>query len=188
MANFPTALDPLPRVAPYTGDNQSIPYWQRFKVLQEKVGCDNSAVATSLDYRTRERGYIMPFYITVLGTSMTDSTTYFGGLPVGTIMTTYAQAKLPVPKSGTIKRFDLKMFNSGAASNETVSHYLRLNDTTDFGQLDTTYDVTDRLASVTGLSQAVVAGDTMALKIVTPAWATNPTTVRAAGFAWIEGV
>lgn len=117
-----------------------------------------------------------------------DATTLLrGGDLLAASTETYDQVKVEVPKAGTIKRVSLKVRVSGTlGSGETVSHYIRLNDTTDVGQIDTTYDAATRNVVNTSVSQAVVAGDFIALKIVGPTWATNPTNVRWYCLVYIE--
>lgn len=133
------------------------------------------------------RGYTFILCGHPLGFSPADSTTYYAGLISPELSTTYAHVSLKIPKTGTVKRIELKVRVRGTlGSNETVSHYLRLNDTTDFGQIDTTYDAVNRELTLSGLSQAVTAGDTLALKIVAPAWATNPVNVQVQATVWIE--
>lgn len=123
-------------------------------------------------------------YTLTLGTSANISpadsvTQYIGGDWGQSGGVAYDVVKVEIPKTGTVKRVFLKVRVSGTlGSNETVSHYIRLNDTTDFAQIDTTYDAATRNLNATGLSQAVTAGDYVALKIVGPAWGTNPTNVR----------
>lgn len=122
----------------------------------------------------------LPFTLTFLTAAITaaDATTYYaGGDPTGATPTSYANARVEMRKAGTVKGYSLKV-RCAAGSNETVSHYLRINDTTDFGQVDSTYDANVRDLNVSGLSQAVAVGDFLALKIVCPTWATNPTLVR----------
>lgn len=124
-----------------------------------------------------------------LGGNPADSTTYYFGadLVAGIVNTTYSLARIEIPKAGTIKRFFLKVRVTGTlGTTETVTHYVRLNDTTDVAQIDTTYDATSKDATNTSVSQAVSAGDFIAVKIVCPAWATNPTSVRIYAVVYIE--
>jgi len=119
-----------------------------------------------------------------------DSTTYYVGFDVASpVSTTYVNAQVRVPKAGTIKHVFLNVRCTGVtATTETVSHYLRLNDTTDFAQMDGTYDfpVNAYLHLTATPNQLVAAGDMLALKIVTPAFATNPTLVAWNVVIYIE--
>jgi hypothetical protein len=144
--------------------------------------------ATKQYVDTSVKGYVL-YIANQISFSPADSTTYYWGGDISTGLTvTYNEAKVYVPKTGTVKNWFFKFRIAGTiGSGETVSHYLRLNDATDFGQLDATYagSSTNNLA-VTGLSQAVTAGDYIAVKMVTPAWVTNPTQVRMFGYVYIE--
>lgn len=113
------------------------------------------------------------------GFNYADSTTYYSGYS-GNISTTANQGKVPIPKAGTIQRIDVVMQVSGTlGTNEDTTIALRLNDTTDYN-VTTTAQLTAiwQSYSLTGQTIAVVAGDFFELKVVTPAWATNPTVVR----------
>jgi hypothetical protein len=147
-----------------------------------------AATKQYVDAAAAARGYALILFGNPLGFSPADATTYYAGLVSAEASTTYAHVKLKIPKAGTVKRWDLKVRpRTVTGTGETVSHYLRLNDATDFGQIDTTYDAANKEAAATGLSQAVAAGDDIALKIVAPTWATNPTGVQILAVVYIEG-
>jgi hypothetical protein len=115
--------------------------------------------------------------------SPADATTYYvGSMFAQTPVTTAGNAKLTIPRTGTITRVDLTIHNAGTTgSNEQSSIYLRLNNTSDTtlsSTLDTSAVTAATVIAVTGLSIAVSAGDYVELKWVTPTWATNPTNVR----------
>lgn len=124
--------------------------------------------------------------------SPADSTTYFIGGDVAAasgawLNTTYANASIPVPAAGTITRYYIKVrIRTQNGTAEDVTHTLRINDTTDIGSQALDYDTAMREATVTGLSTAVAVGDTITLKIVCPAWVTNPTGVSIYGWVWIQ--
>ena len=117
-----------------------------------------------------------------------DSTTYyFGGDLNANLNTTWDLTSVDIPKSGTLKRVFIKVRIAGTpGSNEAVSHYVRLNDTTDL-TVDTTATYNTAVTNlIANLSQAVAAGDRLAIKVATPAWVTNPTTVRTYAVLYIE--
>ncbi len=116
--------------------------------------------------------------------SPADATTYyFGSSFTDSPTTTAATRRVYIPKAGTITRVDLSVHNGGGTvgSNETFTMLLRLNNTTD---TPLSSNIQANAASggtnfynITGLSIAVVAGDYIEIKWVTPTWATNPTLV-----------
>ena len=133
-----------------------------------------------------------PGYTLTLGSagsqSPADSTTYyFGGDLNANLNTTWDLTSVDVPKAGTLKRAFIKVRVAGTlGSTEAVSHYVRINDATDL-TVDTTATYNNAVTNlVANLSQAVVAGDRLAVKIATPAWVTNPTTVRIYAILYIE--
>jgi hypothetical protein len=117
-----------------------------------------------------------------------DSTTYyFGGDLNANLNTTWDLTSVDVPKAGTLKRVFIKVRVAGTlGTTEAVSHYVRLNDTTDL-TVDTTATYNTAVTNlVANFSQAVAAGDRLAIKIATPGWVTNPTTVRVYAILYIE--
>lgn len=117
-------------------------------------------------------------------------TNYFGvgnGLSTPTSLQSFDLTSIQVPKAGTITRVFVKVKVSGTlASSETVQHFVRINDTTDVGQVDLDYSAVQQSGVNSTVSQAVVAGDMIALKVVTPAWVTNPIGVVFYAMAFIE--
>lgn len=116
-----------------------------------------------------------------------DSTTYYFGTPYTvTTGTVAANRRVYIPKAGTIK--SIYLFGTcTTGTNESVSFYLRLNNTTDT-TISTTVDMSASpfIANVTGLSITVVAGDYFEIKEITPAWATNPTAQLVNVIVYIE--
>lgn len=138
-------------------------------------------------------GYVLPFSV-IIASSPADSTTYYigGDSPASanawtTSGTSYTDSSAVIPRSGTVTRVWMKVrIRTTPGSGETVSTYFRLNNTSDSGQFDATWNSTTVEASNTSVNTAVTAGDTYAIKVVTPAWATNPTGVTIFGFIYIE--
>ncbi len=112
--------------------------------------------------------------------------TYYMGADTVEMRTTYANASVRIPKGGLLRNVYIKVNVTGKlASNEAVAHYLRVNDTTDVTIGNLTYNANVRDIS-TNTSIPVQAGDSLAVKIVTPAWITNPTNVRWWASLYIE--
>lgn len=115
-----------------------------------------------------------------------DSTTYyFGALPIAPA-TTGAERRLHVPRAGTITRVDVTSYAKTAGSNESVSLYVRKNDTSDTLVATVSTSANLRYFQASGLSIAVAAGDYIEIKLVCPAWATNPLGVYFAGNAFVK--
>jgi hypothetical protein len=122
------------------------------------------------------------------GVSPADSTTYYFGTDTETMLhTVYANASIRIPKTGTVKAAYFHFIKNVTGSGENITLAFRLNDTTDLNLTTTmTWSATADKVYSTGLSQAVTAGDTFTMKLVTPAWVTNPTGVRGYGWIYIE--
>lgn len=111
------------------------------------------------------------------GHNPADSTTYYFGGWHSTVSTSYNQSRIKLGEACRLKRVEVKIRVAGTlGTTETVSHYIRINDTTDVGQVDLTYDA-DNKDGGANLDQAIAASDYIAAKAVMPAFATNPTTV-----------
>jgi hypothetical protein len=114
---------------------------------------------------------------------------YFGGDTIDTNNTTFASATVQVPKSGTIKRIFIQQNtpSGNTGSTENVTHSVCINSNTNcFGSAAFAYNTTSSSGSDATLNQAVSAGDTIAIKVATPAWTTNPTNVRWYAVVYIE--
>lgn len=120
-------------------------------------------------------------------TSPADSSNYYFGTNGRPVSTTEGNTKHYVPKAGTLKVAEVFWFASTTAgSGEDVSVYVRVNGTTDtlIATVGTT-DATKRFSN-TGLSVSLAQGDYFEIKIVTPAWATNPGGVQTGYTLYIE--
>lgn len=117
------------------------------------------------------------------GATWTDGATlYLGGDIAGAAATlTYTNQAVRVLRSGTITSAFIIVRAATAGSAETFSAYLDINAGTTLVTISTTLDLgtTVSKAYTTGLSQAVTAGDYIAIRIVCPTWATDPSTCRA---------
>jgi hypothetical protein len=103
-------------------------------------------------------------------------TLYFGGATTLDFGTVAALAPIYIPYAGTITRAYINWLTTGASagSNENLSMYFRLNNTSD--TLIETIGSTDahKVFNKADMAVAVIAGDYFEIKIVCPSWATNP--------------
>ncbi len=123
--------------------------------------------------------------ITASGNPFDSTTTFFGSMTrqPGTVA---GLNRIYIPLAGNITLFRLFVNVGGTlGSGETVEHFIRLNDTTDNLQLDFAYSTSTPSGATTG-SVAVVAGDFIEVKVINPAWGTNPMNVRWAAVILIE--
>lgn len=114
-----------------------------------------------------------------------DSTTYFFG---GALTTnTSARSGIYIPLAGTIVSVDVVVFVGAVlATTETSTISLRLNNTTDTTISSDVQANAQIQRYQANTSIAVVAGDFIEWKWVTPVWATNPTNVRIYGVAMVR--
>lgn len=118
-----------------------------------------------------------------------DSTTYYTGQSFGIARGTSAgRRNIQIPVTGTIVAIYGNVLVTGTlGSAETSTVSLRLNDTTDTTISSTVVaSALNNQFNGTGLGVAVVPGDTVEIKWVTPAWATNPTAVVLSGTILIQ--
>ena len=117
-----------------------------------------------------------------------DSTTYaiVNGFANSTVATGFASTRFYVPKSGTILAAS-GGFSGTAGSSESATIKLIVNNTTDVN-ISTSLNFSSLPLSFTNtsLNQAVSAGDYIDVKWVTPAWATNPTSIQCSITVYIR--
>mgnify|MGYP000465317068 CR=1 FL=1 len=113
-------------------------------------------------------------------------TRFFGSLHSQQPVTVSSTRRIYIPRAGNIVRFRVFVLVDGTlGSSETVSHFVRLNDTTDSLTNNFAYDALSSTGVSTG-SVAVVAGDFVEFKMTWPVWATNPTGVYWSAIIFIE--
>lgn len=115
-----------------------------------------------------------------------DGTTYFfGSLDSVALNTTATNRKIPILRSGTIRKISLILIpTTSAGTTETSTLSFRLNDTTDTtitsaANLSALYEVT------ANVNIAVSSGDWGTIKWVTPTWSTNPTGVVGTALLYV---
>jgi hypothetical protein len=150
---------------------------------QIKIGSNvkvSASSGTSLGY-TMELRNIVAF-------NPADSTSHYIGQRA-TISTAWNSARHQIQKACTIKSVVYNFKVDGTTpSAEAADFYIRLNDTTDIGNWNTAMNLGGNTGEtrVTGLSTALVAGDYIAIKLLGPAWATNPTSVYVGAEVYCE--
>lgn len=148
---------------------------------------DSSAVATKRVLLSDVGVYVLPV-ASWYNVSPADSTTYYlspwSGAALGT---TAANNKIRIPRAGKVLAVYLDGVVAGTLAtteNSTVS--FRLNDTTDTTISSTVkFSATPYSYSNTALGISVAAGDYFNIKIATPAWVTNPTSVYMLAMVYI---
>lgn len=114
-----------------------------------------------------------------------NTTRYFGNHP-RTIQGSADQSKIFIRAAGSIKIADFYTFANGTAgSNENISLYIRLNNTTDTLIQTVGLATAERIFTNSALSITVADGDYIELKFVFPTWATPPTQLTGAGNLYI---
>jgi len=116
-----------------------------------------------------------------------DSTNYYFGNQLIAPADAIGTFPIYVPKAGSIKSAEVTWYASTAGSNENVSAYVSLNigDSTTLIKTLGTLGACKRFYN-NALNIAVAYGDQIEIKLVTPAWATNPLTVKLTGCVYIE--
>jgi hypothetical protein len=131
-------------------------------------------------------GYTLPLF-SAAAWNPADAQTVFVGSNIVGIAGTWNDARVEVPKAGVIRRiwYNVRV-NGTLGSGETVQHFLRLNDATDFALANGTYAAAQQNLVNANFGQVVAAGDYIASKIVTPTFVNNPTNVFIYALAYIE--
>jgi hypothetical protein len=131
-------------------------------------------------------GYVLTAAATS-GASPSDASTVYMGATFGLLGVAYNDARIYVPKAGTLKAAVVKMTCTAGSNEAGGGVYIRINDTTDVTlSTSVTYDASPREVNNTSLNTAVSVGDYVAIKVVYPTWATNPSNVRWTAYIYIE--
>lgn len=123
------------------------------------------------------------------GTNLADSSTYSFGANFNAAPLTTGALNFPpmhIVKPGKVKKVFSTFISTTTGTSETSQLYLRLNNTTDYLvdnniAMNTAYSSYNDTVNIT-----VVEGDYLHGKLITPAWVTNPTTVRCVITIYIE--
>lgn len=147
---------------------------------------DASAVATKKVLLSNLGVYVLPV-VRWIGVSPADSTTYYLSPFDGALGTNAANLKTRIPRTGKVLAVYLDGLVTGTlASADNITVSFRLNDTTDTTISSTvTLNATPFSFSNTGLGISVSAGDYFNIKVATPAFATNPTSVYMQAMVYI---
>jgi len=123
--------------------------------------------------------------LTALTFDPADGTTYFFGNKAFAPDSAGGLKPVYIPRAGTIKVAYIHWY-SGVPSNEDISMYIRLNNTSDT-LIETIGDTEQaKVFNNVALSIAVAVGDYIEIKIVCPTWTTNPTVVGVGGVVYVE--
>ncbi len=121
-------------------------------------------------------------------TTVVDSTTYYFNLFDAGMDTSETVYPMSTPIAGRITGLEINFAYSGAVTNENMELYIRINGT------DHTVTTTLPLINPSpthysnfSLNIPITRGQSFNIKMVTPAWVTNPTSMRIAGFVILEG-
>jgi hypothetical protein len=150
---------------------------------EDKVYKYSGVAWAELGVAASAMGYTLQVHATSLAPQ--DGVSYFFGATL--TPRTSSGNRLYIPKAGTIKVVYFWWDGLGTAgSNENISVYVRLNDTTDT-LVETIGDTSlQKLFDNTGLSISVAQGDYIEIKMVCPDFATNPLNVMLGGCVYIE--
>ena len=122
------------------------------------------------------------YYLSTSGINLADSTTYYIGIIYSALGTIEALRRFNFDKSETVKEIHLNSFHANAATSEDLTLYLR-NSTLGVDYLIGTFKQnftlnTSKSFAFTGLNISVNSTDFWTIKLVTPAFVTNPTNVN----------
>ncbi|HET9699263.1 MAG TPA: LamG domain-containing protein [Terriglobales bacterium] len=176
---------------PYA-DNMAYMQATQVKVNQSCAGTDKASGITSTGTLTctpTPAAYTLTLMNTGANAPANSTTYYFGGDIIDYNNSNFDAAKIEVPKAGTLKRVQIRESapSGNVASAENVTHKVCVNTGTNcFGGTTFAYNSTSTSGTDITLNQAVAAGDTVAIRVDTPAWATKPTNVRWYAVLYIE--
>jgi hypothetical protein len=144
------------------------------------------------DFLNGQGGWSVPVGYTMQGSAATynpvdGQTTFWGATPSEPPDTTAAQHRVYIRRTSVLKSIRIYWHAwSVAGSNNDISWYIRVNDTTDYLVQTIGSTGAAKLPSATGLDISLAAGDYFEIKVVQPTWTTNPTGVHQSFTAYFE--
>lgn len=141
-----------------------------------------SAIQAQLDAK------VFTIDVKMLSTNLADGITYFiGNIPQTPITGSIARNQIDIPYNCTlVGAIILFSAFSAVGTNEDISIYVRVNNTTDHLVATIGAATADRLFENMGLSVALTPSDYIHVKIVCPTWATNPTQTVVGGILYFK--
>jgi hypothetical protein len=124
--------------------------------------------------------------VQALTSSPADTTPFYFGTKPAAITTTAGQNKVYIRKAGTLKIAEIYTYAGTAGTNEAVSMYVRVNNTTDYLISTLSVSQSERIFTNSALSIPLAVGDYFEIKCVPPIWVTNPLTFIVGGYVYIE--
>jgi len=132
----------------------------------------------------RPRTYCISFHSDSSHNPSDSSTYYFGD--AGTLSSNTNTGRIHIPKTGIITDFTFHSSHLVLASNEDVTLSIRVNNTTDYALGTYKMDAAAGYLIVNNLNIPITTADYISIKMATPAWVTNPTTVVYGGTVLIQ--
>lgn len=171
--------------------NNTIAIWENTSSSMVYVLIDIGGTQYKTEFGVVSHGSVYNVVSAVISTFVSSSTYYLGskaGLEPQTVAT---YAPLYITKSGVLDtayiHWQDNVYGGGiAGSNENVSVYIRLNNTTDTLIATISNVNSAKLFSNTGLTISVAQGDYIEIKLVTPAWVTSPVDIAVGGVLYIQ--
>jgi len=118
--------------------------------------------------------------------TIADSTTYYLGSKAIIPITSALGMKSYILAAGTITKATIEWDAITAGTTEDISIYIRLNNTTDYLIATIGNTNAQKIFSNTALNIPVVVSDFFEIKIVTPAWVTNPVNIFLGGQVYVS--
>lgn len=142
-----------------------------------------SAVDAMIDSYTK---YYSDLYVGATGANPADNAILYFGQNMAAPIGVASARRIYFRRACTIVLANINMYSVGAGTNEALSLYIRLNNTTDTLVSTLSVATNERIFVNTSLSIAIVSGDYIEMKLVCPVWATNPTGSIIGGYLTLE--
>lgn len=180
LAAFPTAADKL-------AYSTALDVWAETAITAHgRDLIDNAAAADSR--ATLSTAYALAFGAQISQSYGASSTFYLGTFSKTAGNSGVAALnKLFIQRAGVIRVAHVYTYSGTVTgTNENISAYVRLNNTTDTLIQAVGAATAERVFVNTAINITVAAGDYVEIKLVTPAWATAPTGTSLSGYLLVE--
>ena len=162
----------------------SVTTWYRVQSLVRGL---QDLVGKVSNIATKAMNFVYSLNFSSLSFDPVDATTYYFGNQSRAASSLAGYSPIYIRRSGKIIMAEVTTTGyTAAGTNESISMYIRLNNTTDILIQTVATAATTRVFSNTALNIDVVPGDYIELKMICPTWVTNPAGVALGGYVLIQ--
>lgn len=156
--------------------------------VQTYLLCQLAQLSESIQQWSQERGYTLYYGANTTNVGLLAGTTTYIGFDITAASNSdYEEVKIRIPTDGTLAGYCVHVRIGTPGSNEPITHYMRINGTTNVGTQVASYDSSSVEIYDCSVNAPVSQHDFVALGVdFPPMWASAPAQVRWVGYIFIR--